>query len=314
LIKRTKPDIIIRDLFRDLAGIVAKEKGIYDVSQQLASCAPFYSLDFRPHNFPWILDVLIPKKILKSLGKKSRKFVRGKVYKNIRKKALELGIKIDESVPDGFEADLVLLTDDPLLFPFGNLRPNYKYTGAILSFEEGEIPSWKDAFINDKRKKVVITSGSTGVHDKPEIFTDAFKDNKYAVAVYSNNGSFPDSFYGGKTFALQSVLPYADIFITHGGIGSTYLGLQNGVPMLVLPNHFEQQINGNQLKKIGAGISLYPSKISSRSIRTNIEKISQEPAYKQNAIKFSQNMIKDSVSRAVSYIEKGYEKFKKYKK
>jgi UDP:flavonoid glycosyltransferase YjiC (YdhE family) len=310
LITNTQPKIILRDLFRDMAGIVAKQKYIFDVSLQLASCCPYQNLDFKPKNFPKILDMLIPNKILIEIGKRVKPLVRNKVYKNILKKVKDSGLTPDCKVPEGFEADLVLLADDPLLFPFDNLRSNYKYTGAILSFADTDIPDWQKVFSADPRKKIVITSGSTGVHDKPQTFIDAFGDSKYAVVVYSNKGAFPSNFYGGNAFNLGSVLPYADVLITHGGIGSTYLGLQNKVPMLVLPNHFEQQINGHQLEKFGAGISVHPDEINAKNIIKGIEKILSNGSFKERASYFSENMIKNSVSRAVNYIECGYKKFR----
>ncbi len=309
LLKKQKPDIILRDHFREMAGIAAKKLGIYDIFVQMASCCPYYHFDFRPKHFPKIMHLLIPEplrgRISPILEFPFRRMLHGPIRRQVKKQ----GVQLNRKVPEGYEADLVLFPDEPSLFPFKNLRRNYKYIGAILPVNE-PCPQWTNSFRIDPRKKILVTMGSTGEQEKPEFFREIFKDNKFAVAVYTAKSMSFDDFYGANRFDVNKILPFCDLFITHGGIGSTYTGLKNGIPMIVLPNHFEQQINGRQLEKIGAGISFYPFDITPEIVRESLENILREPKYKKNAEIFCRGMIKNPLELAVNYIGEGFERFR----
>ncbi len=318
LLEKHKPDVILRDHFRELAGIAAKEQGVYDIFIQLASCCPYYHFDFRPSVFPKILDKMLPEFITKPFRPITipliEKYIRKKTFRHIFNRAKKLKIPINKNIPEGYEADLVLLADEEKLFPLKVLGENYKFIGLPLSFDNYPNPEWLDLFIKDPRKKILVTGGSTGEHEKPTLFANTFKDKKFAVAVYSNDSENIENFYGCNQFNISEVLPYVDLFITHGGIGSTYLGLKNKIPMLMLPNHFEQEINAKQVEKIGAGVFLSMKKFSPKNIRKSIERILNDCSFKENAIDFSRTMTKNPLELAVKYINEGYKYFKKSEK
>lgn len=311
LLKKHKPDIILRDHFRELAGVAAKKQGIYDVFIQLASCSPYYHFDFRPSSFPRILDIMLPEFITRPFRPLTQKYVRKKAFRPVLNQVKKQNLPVNKDVPEGYEADLVLLPDEEELFPFPERKEKYKYLGSLLFFDQSPSPEWLNSFIKDSRKKILITSGSTGLNDKTQMFVEAFQDNKFAVAIHTNYEENLRDFYGCNQFNISEVVPYVDAFVTHGGIGSTYLGLKYGIPMLVVPNHFEQEVNSVQLKKIGTCLWLPPKKLSSENIRKDIEKILQEPSFKKNAVAFSKTMTKDPLELAVKYIDEGYKEFRK---
>ena len=143
-----------------------------------------------------------------------------------------------------------------------------------------------------------------------QLFINTFRDEKFAIALYTNNNNFLNKFYGANTFNVCKVLPLVDVFITHGGLGAMYAGLRQGVPILALPNQIEQEVNSVQLEKTGAGLWLPPKKASAENIRKSLKKIIEDNSFKENAVAFSKSMIKDPLALAVKYIEEGYKKFK----
>jgi UDP:flavonoid glycosyltransferase YjiC (YdhE family) len=52
------------------------------------------------------------------------------------------------------------------------------------------------------------------------------------------------------------VLKYADVFITHAGMGGTVESLWFGVPTVAIPQAVDQFTNAAQLEAIGAGVQL----------------------------------------------------------
>jgi UDP:flavonoid glycosyltransferase YjiC (YdhE family) len=46
------------------------------------------------------------------------------------------------------------------------------------------------------------------------------------------------------------------VFVTHGGMNSALEGLANGVPLVVVPQQFEQLLIGQSIAERGAGVVL----------------------------------------------------------
>jgi UDP:flavonoid glycosyltransferase YjiC (YdhE family) len=52
---------------------------------------------------------------------------------------------------------------------------------------------------------------------------------------------------------MSAVIGRARLLVHHGGIGTTYAGLQAGVPAAVVPQAFDQRFNGRLLQAAGLG-------------------------------------------------------------
>jgi UDP:flavonoid glycosyltransferase YjiC (YdhE family) len=311
LLRDYKPDIIIRDLFRELTGIAAKQYGIYDVFVQQANVSPYYHTDFKPRNTPWFCR-LTPgeKSFVPPLLRFGEWCFRRKASRYLHRKTKQLGLALERKSYEGAEADLILIPDSEILFPFRGMKDKYKYIGPLLVLNQVEPPSWADEFASDPRQKIITTSGSTGEQDRTELFVEAFKDGRYAVAIHSDSRKIPKGFYGGN-FEVSFVIRQADVFITHGGLGSTYLGLINGIPMIALYSHFEQQATASQLRKLGAGISLDSMKTSPKELREKTEKVLNNPLFKEQTRRVSGQLNgTGAIDLAVKYITEGYKKFK----
>lgn len=66
----------------------------------------------------------------------------------------------------------------------------------------------------------------------------------------------PPNFEVHAAVPQLQVLQHADLFITHGGINSVHEGLFYGVPLVVIPQQFEQMMNGYCAAKEGAALVL----------------------------------------------------------
>ena len=53
------------------------------------------------------------------------------------------------------------------------------------------------------------------------------------------------------------ILKLADVFITHGGMGSVSEGLLHGVPLIVIPQTSDQPFVAQRVRRLGAGYALY---------------------------------------------------------
>ena len=149
-------------------------------------------------------------------------------------------------------------TDDTCYFigPFIEKRKidkNFKFTkdknkkliyislGTIFNSQEKFYFKCIEAFKNSEEYQVIISIGKF-------IDINKFKDIPKNISV------FP---YVSQTQLLTDV----DIFITHGGINSIQEGLSAGVPLILIPQVYDQFDNAKRIEELEAGISLDKNKI-----------------------------------------------------
>ena len=253
VIEKIRPDIIVREHFREMAGVAAKMKEIraFDVFVQKATLSPYYHFDFRPEKLPeWIS--LIPERVLLSAARLIENHYRRKNSRYIRRKLKQLGL--DEFITiDGVRPDLTLFPDAEELFKLPDAdRCFCKHIGPVLVTGQDPAPTWLEEYKRDERKKILISKGTTGEYDQTNLFENTFNDGKYAVAFYSVGARKINDFYGCNKFDIDQVLPVSDLLISHAGTGSNYLAIKHKVPMLVFYDHFEQQINAVELERKGS--------------------------------------------------------------
>jgi Glycosyltransferase family 28 C-terminal domain len=84
----------------------------------------------------------------------------------------------------------------------------------------------------------------------------------------------------------------ADVFITHGGLGSVKESIEYGVPMLVCPVDLQWDQNGNGLKVATHGLGLQGI-LREETPESIIEKINQllaEPQWKESVVRFAKQV------------------------
>ena len=313
VIEKYRPDIIIRDHFREFAGVAAKIAQIrtYDVFIQKATLSPYYHFDFRPEKLPgWIS--LFPERLLLYAARQIEDYFRRKNSCYIRKKLKQLGLHQFITI-DGVRPDLTLFPDAEEIFKFPDADRRFcKHIGPVLVTGQDPAPAWLEEYEKDKRKKILITRGTTGQYDQTNLFENVFNDGKYAVAFYSVEDRKINDFYGCSKFDIDSVLAVSDLLISHSGTGTNYLAIKHKVPMLVFYDHFEQQINAVELERKGVAIQLGKNQRTKETILTAVEELLSNSKYEQNILNLSESIGRyDSLKLAVEYISQGFENFKK---
>ena len=313
LLEKFRPDIILREHFREMAGVAAKraKMRIFDVFVQKATLSPYYHFDFRPEKLPqWI--GLFPERLLLFAAKSIENHYRKKNSRYIRKKLNQLGLKKFVTI-DGVRPDLTLFPDAEELFELPDADRHFcKHIGPVIVTGQDPAPDWLEEFKRDKRKKILISKGTTGEYDQTSLFENTFNNGKYAVAFYSVGGGKINDFYGCNKFDIDAVLPFCDLIISHSGTGSNYLAIKHKVPMIVFYDHFEQQINAVELERKGVALRLGKDQLDRENILAAVEELLIDSKYKQNISALSEKISRyDSLNSAVKYITEGFENFKK---
>lgn len=313
LLDEHRPDIILREHFREMAGVAAKRNNarIFDCFVQKATLSPYYHFDFMPEKLPkWI--GLFPNKFLLFAARNIENYYRKKNSFYIRKKLKELGLKKFITI-DGVRPDLTLFPDAEELFELADADRRFcKHIGPVVVTGQDKIPDWLEEFKKDKRKKILITKGTTGKYDQTKFFEKNFSDGKYAIAFYTVENKKINDFYGCNKFDINSVLPFCDVLVSHSGTGSNYLAIRHKVPMVLFYDHFEQQINAVELEKKGVACRIGKDNLNKENILKAVEEILNNNSFKQNISILSEKINQyDSLNLAVKYIKEGYENYKK---
>jgi UDP:flavonoid glycosyltransferase YjiC (YdhE family) len=309
VIEKFRPDIILRDHFREMAAVSAKIPAIrtFDCFIQKATLSPYYHFDFRPEKLPqWI--GLFPHRLLLFAARSIENHFRRKNSRFIRKKLKQLGLNEFISI-DGVRPDLTLFPDVEELFELPDADRRFcKHIGPVVLTGLDPLPPWLEQFKKDSRKKILVYRGTTGEYDLTSLFESIFSDGKYAVAFYFVEDRKINDFYGCNKFDIDRVLPFCDLLISHAGTGSNYLAIKHKVPMLVFYDHFEQQINAVELERKGVALMLHRNQRNRENIRTAVEELLGSSKYRRNISALSESVSRyDSSKLAVEYIAAGFD-------
>lgn len=126
-------------------------------------------------------------------------------------------------------------------------------------------------------------------------------------------GPIPANFIVRPTVPQLDVLQRTAVFITHGGINSVHEGLYYGVPLILVPQQFEQLLNARCVAARGAGLildaRLHGKAITATQLRQALDTILSESRYGESARQLQQslrrtggyeeaaNQIQDYISR-----------------
>ena len=140
------------------------------------------------------------------------------------------------------------------------------------------------------RKPLLFISLGTAFNDHPEFYKmtfDAFRDSAWNVVMsvgqkvdWSTLGEIPANFTVRKHVPQLAVLQQTDVFLTHGGMNSTMEGLMNGVPLVSLPQMFEQAMTSRRIEELGVGISLAEKELSAELLRKSVDSVHESAEVK----------------------------------
>jgi MGT family glycosyltransferase len=186
----------------------------------------------------------------------------------------------------------------------------YKFVGPSFSNRQDSSDFLKHIATD---KKVIYVSLGTVYNDNLHIFRTcikAFADSPYQVIMavghrfsHTDLPPIPDNFVVRNHIPQLEVLQKTAIFITHAGMNSINESLSYGVPVVAIPQMFEQMINANRAQQLGAGIVLNKKKVTEKTIVEATEKILTDNQFYTNAKKIQKTLqVAGGYKQAAKYI------------
>jgi MGT family glycosyltransferase len=88
----------------------------------------------------------------------------------------------------------------------------------------------------------------------------------------------PTNFLIAPHVPQLEVLSRADLFISHGGMNSTMESLWFGVPLVVVPQMIEQEMNAHRVQELGLGLALDKETLTAEKLRAAVEQVAHDPS------------------------------------
>jgi UDP:flavonoid glycosyltransferase YjiC (YdhE family) len=194
---------------------------------------------------------------------------------------------------DLWHKTLMLSPDLPELFAPLPEFPNWHAVGPLVSEPPCALPEWYGE-LADGQPNVYITMGSTGFLEPllDRVYDELSKSRYRFIVTTGNQVSEACMQRAPRNFRFASYAPgsrlleHSSAMVFHGGNGTMYQALAAGVPMLALPSHEEQKISTSKAIEEGFGIKGNVRKITGRQLLANIDRLVDDPSYRNNAWRF----------------------------
>lgn len=178
-----------------------------------------------------------------------------------------------------------------------DIAASVRYVGAVMQPAD---TLWTERRHPD-RPLVVVSLGTTpmGEEEVLQRVLDALADAPVEVLALLGDHLRPESFRTHANSLVRgyvrhaSVLPAADLVVTHGGLGTVLAALRYGVPMLCLPLGREQPENAAAVERLGAGRVL-PTDASADDIQEAVTELLGSDLYHTAARQMSTCFLTDS--------------------
>lgn len=146
---------------------------------------------------------------------------------------------------------------------------------------------------------MVISLGSL-FHEWPEFFRgciEAFGNTAWRVVMSIGSrldpellGAIPSNFTVRPHIPQVSLMHFAELFITHGGMNSTMESLAHGVPMIVIPQIEEQALTARRVAEMKLGRCLRRSEVDAAALARAVLEVRADPRIKANALAFQREI------------------------
>ncbi|MGH3548093.1 MAG: macrolide family glycosyltransferase [Pseudonocardiaceae bacterium] len=139
---------------------------------------------------------------------------------------------------------------------------------------------------------LLFISLGTVFNDRPEFYQmcfEAFGNSHWQVAMavgdHVDMGEFeqaPENFEVRRSFPQPAVLRHATAFLTHAGMNSTMESLYYAVPLVAVPQMFEQSLNARRVEQLGLGRRLGLDQLTAKRLRAAVDQAAADENVRAN--------------------------------
>ncbi len=293
LFERIEPDLVLNDM-RLSVPTACKAANMPLAAILNASWTNYYTIKVRGVENSRIGEFIrrtIGRKLARRLGlaEKVKQLILIRDSSCIRKLRKEMRLPSCKNLWEAMQGDLNLLCDIPEYAPTNDLPSHFSYIGPVTWEPEEKLPAWLNQLSPD-RPTLYFTMGSTG---NPGFFREAidvFGDTKYQCLMttggMANIHQPPKNCFIADHAPGSAVAGKSNVVICHGGNGTIYQAMSQGVPIIGIPTMHDQEFNMQRVVDLGIGIQLNQLKWNRSDLIEAVEEVLAEKHYKTNAEEF----------------------------
>jgi UDP:flavonoid glycosyltransferase YjiC (YdhE family) len=192
-------------------------------------------------------------------------------------------------------------------------RPVHHYVGQ-LHWRGWDAMPHPEAGRYANKTVILVTLGSTfPFADIARHVLSAFADERFHVIVNTGDQFMIDALDAPghhevlPLICLRAYLKISHVVLHHGGHGTVMEVLKAGLPSVVVPFNGDQIDISQRLEQFGCALRIgkYPGDISAGEVAQALHKVLDDPSYRDNAQKFSQELARwpDGAAMAADLIE-----------
>lgn len=169
------------------------------------------------------------------------------------------------------------------------LPASFTYVGGIFDPEPEPLPEDVAMCVRqDREPLVVISLSTTYTHQEPQLATAMAALGGQRGIITIGPGldiedlDPPAGVIVARWVAHESLLPHADVVVTHAGHGTVIAALTCGVPLVCMPMGRDQHGNAEQVARLGAGVCV-DAAVDTLQLRAAINEVLSDPSYRAAA-------------------------------
>lgn len=255
-INAMKADVVIGDVAPTLK-MAAELSGVKHISLVNGYMTRYYAATRKipKKHKAYELIQQLPPRFADALTTMGEKLAFRKIqapFNGLRKK---YGLRRVNDYLEELEGTENLICDMPELFPQKFLPQSYRFIGPLIYQYPEDQCSWSN--LAEMEKPIIcVCMGSTGDWESLRFLNDPYYSRYTIITAGDKAGVLSAPHILARDFInLNKVLEKSSLMICHGGNGTIYTGISNGVFMLCLASHFEQDYNIEALERQGYGKS-----------------------------------------------------------
>lgn len=147
---------------------------------------------------------------------------------------------------------------------------------------------------------LLLVSLGTTANQHPDFFrtcAKAFADTPWHVVMTLGGGvdpaelgMLPPNVEAHQWIPHLAVLEHATVFVCQGGVGSLMEAAHQGVPVVVVPQQWDQHATARQVRDLGMGQWLHPGDLDADGLRAAVEEVAADPDAGRRAREMSRSV------------------------
>jgi UDP:flavonoid glycosyltransferase YjiC (YdhE family) len=186
-----------------------------------------------------------------------------------------------------YAGDYILYVDPPGIVQMRpGLPANHVFVGPAIWSAPVALPPWWDELGSDE-PVIYVGLGSTGSLGALPKILKALRGTPYRVAVAIGARDLPAGL--GRDALVAQYLPgdlmarRSSVVIGNGGTAGLYQSLNEGTPVLGIPENLDQHQTMAALEALGATRSIRSDWLSARAVRSAVDQMVSDPSYRAAA-------------------------------